>query len=254
MQRLFLTPREIAEDVINSGVRKANLSTSKQLILGILAGSFIAFGAQGANMLSHSITNTGLAKLLAGLIFPAGLILVILAGAELFTGNCLMIMALTEKLITFKQLIKSWLVVYIGNFLGGLLIAYLIAKSGLLESNKNLANYTINIALAKINLSFMQAFIRGLLCNWLVCLAVWVSFGADDFTGKILAIFAPVCLFVISGFEHSIANMYYIPAGIFASNSIKWAEMLNNLLPVTLGNIVGGVFFVGIAYKFAYLK
>ncbi len=252
MQKLFLTPKEISENVINSGVIKANLSTSRQLILGILAGSFIAFGAGGANMLSHSITNMGLAKLLAGLIFPTGLILVILAGAELFTGNCLMIMALAEKMITFKQLIKSWLVVYIGNFLGGLLIAYFIAKSGLLTGK--LENYTINIALAKINLSFMQAFIRGLLCNWLVCLAVWVSFGADDFTGKIFAIFFPVCLFVISGFEHSIANMFYIPAAIFASNSITWPEMFNNLLPVTLGNITGGVFFVGIIYWYCYAK
>ena len=254
MQKLFLTPSEIAESVINSGVRKANLSASKQLILGVLAGSFIAFGAQGSNMVIHAMSNAGLAKLVAGIIFPAGLIMVILAGAELFTGNSLMIIALMERLITFKQLIKSWLIVYIGNFAGGLLIAYLMAKSGLISSNKNLELFTINTALTKINLSFMQAFIRGVLCNWLVCLAVWMSFGADDFTGKISAIFFPVCLFVASGFEHSIANMYYIPAGIFAGGAITWPEMFNNLLPVTLGNITGGVFFAGVIYWYCYVR
>lgn len=252
MQKLYLTPSEIAESVINSGVKKANLRNTQQITLSILAGVYIAFGAHGANMLSHSINNPGLAKLLSGLIFPAGLIMVILAGAELFTGNCLMIMSLSERRITFTQLIKSWIIVYIGNFIGGVLIAYLIAKSGLLSDN--LKNFAANIALTKINLSFMQAFIRGILCNWLVCLAVWMSAGADDFTGKILAIFFPVCLFVASGFEHSIANMFYIPVAIFAKGAVTWPEMFNNLLPVTLGNIVGGAFFVGGAYKFVYAR
>ncbi|MBQ7577674.1 MAG: formate/nitrite transporter family protein [Synergistaceae bacterium] len=256
MQRLFLTPSEIADEAIKSGYKKANLTITKQLTLGILAGAFIAFGAQGANMAVHAINNPGLAKLIAGLIFPAGLIMVVIAGAELFTGNSLMIMALADRQITFLQLLRSWVVVYVGNLIGSVLIAYFVAKSGQFDFNGGqLGNFTINTALAKINLSFMQAFIRGILCNWLVCLAVWMSYGSDDLTGKVLVIFFPILLFVASGFEHSIANMYYIPAGIFADtqNIISWSAMFTkNLIPVTLGNIVGGAFFVGIIYKFAY--
>ena len=256
MQRLFLTPSEIADEAIKSGYRKANLTISKQLTLGILAGAFIAFGAQAANMAVHAINNPGLAKLIAGLIFPAGLIMVVIAGAELFTGNSLMIMALADRQINFLQLLRSWAVVYVGNLIGSVLIAYFIAKSGQFDFNGGkLGVFTVNTALAKINLSFMQAFIRGILCNWLVCLAVWMSYGSDDLTGKVLVIFFPILLFVASGFEHSIANMYYIPAGIFADSQeiLTWSAMFTkNLIPVTLGNIVGGAFFVGIIYKFVY--
>ncbi|MDY6399482.1 MAG: formate/nitrite transporter family protein [Synergistales bacterium] len=240
---------DIKDAAVNAGIKKANFSALNQFILGILAGAFIAFGSQAANMISHAINNPALAKFIAGLIFPAGLILVVLAGAELFTGNCLMIMALLEKKITLKKLLRSWIIVYIGNLLGGIFIAFLISKSGQLN-NELLKEFTIKAAKNKISLSFCNAFILGLLCNWLVCLAVWLTFGASDTSGKILAIFFPIWLFVASGFEHSVANMYYIPAGIFAEGEgLTWTAMfIKNLLPVTLGNIVGGAIFVGFIY------
>ncbi|MBQ7559331.1 MAG: formate/nitrite transporter family protein [Synergistaceae bacterium] len=239
----------IKEAAVNAGIKKANFSALNQFILGILAGAFIAFGSQAANMISHAINNPALAKFIAGLIFPAGLILVVLAGAELFTGNCLMIMALLEKKITLKKLLRSWIIVYIGNLIGGIFIAFLISKSGQLN-NELLKEFTIRVAKNKISLSFCNAFILGLLCNWLVCLAVWLTFGASDTAGKILAIFFPIWLFVASGFEHSVANMYYIPAGIFAGGEgLAWGAMFTkNLLPVTLGNIAGGAVFVGFIY------
>ncbi|MBR6900624.1 MAG: formate/nitrite transporter family protein [Synergistaceae bacterium] len=237
------------EIAVNVGIKKSEISALNQLILGILAGAFIAFGSQAANMISHSINNAAIAKFVAGLIFPTGLILVVLAGAELFTGNCLMIIALLEKKITLKKLLRSWFVVYIGNLIGGILTAFLISKSGQLN-NEMLREFTIKVATNKISLSFCNAFILGLLCNWLVCLAVWLTFGATDTTGKILSIFFPIWLFIASGFEHSVANMYYIPAGIFANGEgLSWCAMfMKNLLPVTLGNIIGGAGFVGFIY------
>lgn len=239
----------IKEAAVNAGIRKANLSALNQFILGILAGAFIAFGAQAANMISHATANAALAKFIAGLIFPAGLVLVVLAGAELFTGNCLMIISLLEKKITLKKLLRSWLIVYAGNLIGGIFIAFLISKSGQFN-NELLKEFTVKAAKNKISLSFCNAFILGLLCNWLVCLAVWLTFGASDAAGKILSIFFPIWLFVASGFEHSVANMYYIPAGIFAGGEgLTWGAMfMKNLLPVTLGNIIGGAFFVGFIY------
>ena len=258
-----MTQSEIA---INAGIKKANLSTFKQFILGIMAGAFIAFGAEAANMISYNIASVNTAKFLAGLIFPAGLIMVVIAGAELFTGNCLMIFALAEKKITLKNLLRSWVVVYLGNFVGGILIAGLIYFSGQLNYDGGLLGaYTIKAAASKTAMNFLPAFVMGVLCNWLVCLAVYMSYGADSTVGKAAVIFFPIWLFVASGFEHSIANMYYITAGIFSKsnglylskaielgadvNNLNWLNMLvKNLLPVTLGNILGGAGFVGLAY------
>ena len=233
----FLSPSEIAEFTVNIGIKKANLSFLKQFLLGILAGAFIAFGAQAANIVSLNGS-----KFLAGLIFPTGLILVLIAGAELFTGNCLMVMSLFERKISLLSLLRSWFTVYIGNLAGGILIAFLISRSGLFN-NEALREFTVK-------------FVLGVLCNWLVCLAVWISFAAKDVSGKILAIFFPIWLFITSGFEHSVANMYYIPAGIFLeiqTENLTWSSMFfNNLLPVTLGNIVGGAVFVGFVYYLIY--
>ena len=271
----FLTPSEIAEFTVNAGIKKANLTVMNQFILGILAGAFIAFGAQAANMASHTITNVSIAKFIGGLIFPVGLMMVLMAGAELFTGNCLMIMALAERKINLIQLLRSWIIVYLGNLAGGILIAFLISCSGQLNYTGGLlGGFTIKAAAGKINLSFMNAFVLGILCNWVVCLAVWMSFGAKDGISKMFCAFFPIWLFVASGFEHSIANMYYIPAGIIAKcnalyvskalesgvsqsavDSLNWCSMFtDNLLPVTLGNIIGGSCFVGMIYWFAYLR
>ncbi|MBQ7594378.1 MAG: formate/nitrite transporter family protein [Synergistaceae bacterium] len=271
----FWAPGEIAAFASNVGVKKANLSIINQFLLGILAGAFIAFGSQAANMATHTIESVSIGKFIGGLIFPTGLILVIMAGAELFTGNCLMIIALVEKKITLSKLLRSWLIVYLGNLAGGVLVAYLISWSGQLNYTGGLlGGFTLKAAVGKVSLSFMNAFVLGILCNWLVCLAVWMSFGAKDGISKAVVIFFPIWLFVASGFEHSIANMYYISAGILAKcdslyvnkalelgtsqsaiDALNWAAMFTkNLLPVTLGNILGGAGFVGLAYWFIYLK
>ena len=271
----FLSPAEIADFTVNTGIKKAGLTPSKQFILGILAGAFIAFGAQAANLVTHTMTDTASAKFTAGLIFPAGLIMVIMAGAELFTGNCLMIISLAERKITLSKLLSSWLVVYLGNLLGSVIVACLVSVSGQWNMTAGLlGGLTLKTAAAKISIGFTEAVTLGILCNWLVCLAVWMSFGAKDGISKAVCIFFPIWVFVASGFEHSIANMYYIPAGIMAKcnpsyvskaletgasqagiDALNWCSMFTrNLLPVTLGNIIGGAVFVGLAYWFTYLR
>lgn len=271
----YLSPVEIADFTVNAGIKKAGLTPSKQFVLGILAGAFIAFGAQAANMATHTITDVAVAKLIGGLIFPAGLMFVLMAGAELFTGNSLMIIALAERKITLPALLRSWVIVYLGNLVGGILMACLISWSGQLDYTGGLLGAaTIKAAAGKTSLTFTRAFVLGILCNWLVCIAVWTSFGAKEGISKAACIFFPVWMFIASGFEHSVANMYYIPAGIMAKcspayvskaletgasqaaiDALSWGSMFTrNLLPVTLGNIVGGVVFVGLVYWFAYLR
>ncbi|MBQ3586763.1 MAG: formate/nitrite transporter family protein, partial [Synergistaceae bacterium] len=227
------------------------------------------------NLVTHTMTDTASAKFTAGLIFPAGLIMVIMAGAELFTGNCLMIISLAERKITLSKLLSSWLVVYLGNLLGSVIVACLVSVSGQWNMTAGLlGGLTLKTAAAKISIGFTEAVTLGILCNWLVCLAVWMSFGAKDGISKAVCIFFPIWVFVASGFEHSIANMYYIPAGIMAKcspsyvskaletgasqsgiDALNWCSMFTrNLLPVTLGNIIGGAVFVGLAYWFTYLR
>ena len=272
----YLTPAEIAANTVQVAKNKINLSIDRQLLLGILAGAFIAFASQGSNMAAFNLLakpeTFGLGKTLAGAIFGTGLMLVILAGGELFTGNTLISMGVLEGDISLSKMLRNWLFVYLGNFIGSLIIAYMMIQSGLFNSGGNmLGGVTIKIASYKVGLPFMSAFYLGIMCNWLVCLAVWMAYGAKDMVGKIFAIFFPIWLFITSGFEHSIANMYYIPAGIMAKvnpewvaastldaaklNALNWGSFLmKNLIPVTLGNIVGGVLFVGGIYWFVYLK
>lgn len=272
----MLTPSEIAETAVDTATKKAGLSTSVQFALAILAGAFIAFASQGSNMAAFNLLaeaeTYGLGKVLAGAIFGTGLMLVILAGGELFTGNTLMAAAVLSKKVRVSVMLKNWAVVFTGNFVGAMLITLMIVASGQLDSGGGLlGGQTLKIAVHKVNLPFLSAFFLGIMANWLVTLAVWLSYGARDMTGKILAIFFPIWLFITSGFEHSIANMYYVPAGILAKSNPAWAAasglsadvletltwqnfLLGNLLPVTLGNIVGGAVFVGGAYWFIYLK
>lgn len=271
-----LKPNEILEASFQASETKAESGFGKLAILSILAGAFIAFAAEGSNMAAFNLLASagtyGLGKVLAGVVFGTGLMLVVLCGGELFTGNTLMLAATAEGRIRPGKMLRNWGIVYIGNLIGALLIVFAISVSGLLESGGGmLGAVTLKIASAKVNLSFSQALILGILCNWLVCLAVWLSYGADTMAGKILGIFFPIWLFVTSGFEHSIANMYYIPVGILAKGSETFVELagiapeilenltwqgffLSNLLPVTLGNILGGGIFVGMAYRYAYRK
>lgn len=272
----YLTPGEIAETTIQTGMKKVKLIWLHQLLLGILAGAFIAFAAEGSNMAAFNLfakpETYGLGKVLAGAIFGTGLMLVVLAGGELFTGNTLIVMGILDGKVKIREMLKNWFFVYLGNLIGSLLIAHMMVQSGLLNSGANvLGGVTIKIASYKVGLTFMQAFYLGIMCNWLVCLAVWLAYGAKDMVGKIFGIFFPIWLFITSGFEHSIANMYYIPAGIMAKANPAWAEashltaeqlanlnwstfVVNNLIPVTLGNIIGGSMFVGGIYWFVYMK
>lgn len=269
-----LKPAEILDYTIETGVAKSGGRFFKLLFLSIMAGAFIAFAAEGSNMAAFNLfyqpTTYGLGKVLAGAIFGTGLMLVVLCGGELFTGNTLILAAVCEKRVKVTTMLRNWVIVYIGNLIGSLLIAYMMYQSGLFSSGADvLGAVTLKIAAYKTGLSFMQAFYLGIMCNWLVCLAVWLSYGADTMAGKILSIFFPIWLFITSGFEHSVANMYYIPAGIMAKanesfvelshvsaealNQLTWSGFfIDNLIPVTLGNIVGGGIFVGIAYWFVY--
>ncbi len=275
----YLTPAEITETTIQIGIKKTKYSTLNLFLLGILAGVFIAFASEGSNMAAFNLfakpETYGLGKALAGAIFGTGLMLVVIAGGELFTGNTLIFTGVLAKRISLKAMLRNWFYVYLGNFVGSVLIAYMMNESGLFGSGANvLGAVTIKIAVYKVGLSFSQAFYLGIMCNWLVCLAVWMATGAKDISGKIWAIFFPIWLFITSGFEHSIANMYYIPAGILAKGNPQWAQaamelgvsadklaalnwnsfLIQNLLPVTLGNIVGGAVFVGGLYWFIYLR
>jgi formate/nitrite transporter len=274
MEKAILSPPEITSEFIEIGVKKTGNKARNLVILGILAGAFIAFASQGSNYAIHNIASIGLAKTLAGALFATGLMLVVVAGGELFTGNCLIVISCLAGKSRWSGLLRNWFFVYLGNFIGSVLIAFLIFKSGQLNaSNGALGGLTIKTAVYKTGLSFENAFYLGILCNWLVCLAVWMAAGAKDMAGKLLAIFFPIWLFITSGFEHSIANMYYITAGIMAKSNPVWVkaayelgvtpdklDALNigtlftkNLIPVTLGNIVGGAVFVGMSYWMCYL-
>ncbi len=266
-------PKTIAETVASSiGVGKANSPWLTVTVLGVLAGSYIGFGG----LLSTSITfdmaavmGVGFTKFMAGSAFSLGLMLVVIAGAELFTGNNLMISSVLTREITFGSMLKRWGVVYLANFIGSLLIALLFYFSGLWKTgNGSLGAAAINIAMKKVELGFNEAIFRGIGCNWLVCLAVWMALAARQTIGKIFAIFFPIMGFVAIGFEHCVANMYFIPTGIFlktwvadvaigniSTDSLTWINFLwKNLLPVTIGNVIGGGVFVGMSYWGAYLR
>lgn len=265
----FLSPKEIAEAYDNISVNKARNSLGNLFIMGILAGVYIAFAGFASQTISYTIDNPGLAKFASGAVFPVGLMLVVIAGAELFTGNNLMIIGVMDKKISFGELLRNWIIVYTANFIGSVLFAFLVSRSGLFDSAGGLLGTTIiKAAIGKVSLPFSQALIRGILCNIMVVLAVWMATAAKDITGKISAIWFPIMLFVMSGFEHSIANMYFIPAGIFAKVNTAYINggqfeaaslsrlniggLFANLIPVTIGNIIGGAAVIGLGYWYVY--
>lgn len=250
-------------------VAKANGSLKNLSILGFLAGAYIAFGAILATMVSHDLAKfvgVGFAKFLAGGVFSVGLMLVVIAGAELFTGNNLMIMSALDKQITYKKLLGKWGIVYLANFVGSVFVAFLMFKTELWKVNgMGVGAKALAIANGKCNLSFGVALSRAILCNWLVCLAVYMAVASRTVVGRIFAIFFPIMAFVASGFEHSVANMYFVPFGIFLKNTaaagsmdlinLTWGNFIvANLIPVTIGNMIGGVVFVGVLYWNVYIK
>lgn len=266
-------PAEMAQRVETVGVKKAALNTWTMLALAVLAGAFIALGANFATLVwADNGLPYSLSRLAGGLVFTLGLILVIVGGAELFTGNNMIVMAWAANRVSTAQLLRNWLIVYAGNFIGAVLTAYAVylSRQWAFDGYK-VGAAALNIASTKASLDFVPALVLGVLCNALVCLAVWLCFSARTTTDKILAIIPPISAFVAGGFEHSVANMYFIPLGLFLRDEPKvleaagrtaeqlagltWAGFaLNNLVPVTLGNIIGGAVMVGAIYWFIYLR
>jgi formate/nitrite transporter len=266
-------PKTIAETVAQTvGVAKATSPWFTVFILGILAGAYIGFGG----LLSTTVTfdmaakwGLGFTKILGGAAFSVGLMLVVIAGAELFTGNNLMVSSVMSREITLSTMGKRWAVVFVANFIGSILVTLLFYYSGLWKTGDGaLGAAAVKIAFNKVSLSFSEALWRGIGCNWLVCLAVWMALASRQIIGKIFAIFFPIMAFVAIGFEHSVANMYFIPTGILLMNGagisnvpgvdpniLGWINFLwRNLFPVTIGNIIGGAVFVGMSYWGAYLR
>ena len=285
-----LMPKDMAAKAENIGVAKAGLGTYRMFALGILAGAFIAMGANyattvwaglgkivvsaGADVAFTTAIPFGIQRLLGGVVFATGLIMVVVGGAELFTGNCLMPMAWASKKITTGAMLRNWVIVYLGNFVGSVLTAYLIFLGKQHTFGGGAVGLTaLNIGIAKTSLGFLQCIVLAIFCNALVCMAVWLCFGARATGDKVLAIIPPISAFVACGFEHCVANMYFIPSALFikdfdpvyfatvAANLkdggaiLTWGNFLfNNLLPATIGNIIGGSLMVGGMYWFIYLR
>jgi formate/nitrite transporter len=246
-------PAEIARLVEAAGVAKAGLGFAQTLTLAVLAGAFIGFGGAAYTMaMTGADPGFGPARALGGIVFSLGLILVIVGGAELFTGNALMVMAAVDRRITLAQLGRNWAIVLAGNAIGAVGLALAFATTGLLDGPMGVT--AAKIATAKVALPATEAFMRGVLCNALVCLAVWLTFAARTVAGKVLAILWPISGFVLLGLEHSVANLYLLPQGALAGAPVGWIPALGNLVWVTLGNILGGAGGVALAYRFAYLR
>ena len=263
----FYTIKEAVEKYMDGCKAKAEMSVWRLIGKAIMAGAMIGMGAGISSVAAHTVADVGLARLVAGVVFPVGLMMVILMGAELFTGDCLFGMSLLDRKQKIWDFVKLLIFVYIGNFLGAGLIALLFSASGQWDySSGMLGAYTIKVALGKANISFVQGIISGILCNILVCAAVIMAVCAKDVTGKLLVSFFVIMMFVVGGFEHCVANMYYITAGLIAKLnpeyvalamssygfSEEYIESLNiynflvtNLIPVTIGNIIGGFACVG---------
>lgn len=252
----YRNPSQIAQITIETGTRKANLPVLSQFILGFLAGAFIALGfLLDIRVIANVPKEWGsFANFLGAAVFPLGLVLVIIAGGELLTGNMMsMTLAALARTITVRKLVQGWFWVTVSNFLGAVFVAYMFGHvAGLTAEGPFLAK-TVAIAEAKLHDTFIQAFVSGIGCNWLVTLAVWLSYGAEDIGGKILAIWFPVMAFVAIGFQHVVANMFVIPAAIFAGHA-TWADWFRNFVPVFLGNAVGGSVFVALLYWIVYVK
>ena len=254
MEKRFLAPKEVANAIVNVGVMRANLKTAPMICLGILAGLFIGFGGLGNIIISQTLGNidAGLAKFAGAAVFPVGLMLVVIAGAELFTGNNLMTLSFMEKKITLSQMFRNWGIVWIANLVGSILLVLIVFYGGVLSGDA--ATKSIAIAEAKASLDITSLIFRGILCNIIVVLAVWMATSAQDIISKIFACWFPIMLFVLCGFEHSVANMYFIPMGMILGAKVTMAQLIKNLIFVSIGNIIGGAIIIPFLYRWAYLK
>lgn len=255
----FYTSKEILKKVHEAAFTRSNTKVGNTLVLAFMAGAYIALGGLlavtvGGGMPGIAAENPGLSKFLMGAVFPLGLILCAIAGADLFTGNtAYFIPPVMSGKMHVKDLVKNWTLVYVGNFIGSLFVAFVLAYSTGVFEAKPWHDTILKIAEVKTTAPFLKVFAKGIGANWLVALAVWLGFAAQDVGGKILAIWFPVMAFVAMGFEHSIANMFFIPTAMFYGAPISWSDFLvHNLLPATLGNIVGGSILTGGLYWFVY--
>lgn len=270
----ILSPEAIARKAESVGVNKANYNIRTTITLGILAGVFIAFASEFYLIAVFDAGfHASFTRILGGLVFSLGLILVLLTGAELFSGNTLLLIAYMTKKISLAKLLRNWVLVYIGNFMGALGISIIVFLSRQWEvGDGTLGAHAMYIAVDKVSMGFWEAFFSGVLANSLVVLAIWISYSGRTATDKIVSVILPITAFVASGFEHCIANMFFIPFGLMVQNTPLVREVFvsefsgmafdkltlegfifNNLIPVTLGNIIGGGVLVGLAYWFVYL-
>ena len=268
-----LPPADVARRAETVGVAKAGMPALDVFVLSVLAGAFIALGAAFATTVGSGMADTpyGITRLLVGLAFTLGLILVVVAGAELFTGNNLIVMAWGSRRISTASLLRNWSIVYVGNFVGAVGTAVLVFLAKEYTFGGGSVGVTaLTVGASKTDLGFGQAIVLGALCNALVCLAVWLTYGAHTTTDKILAVVPPIAAFVALGFEHSVANMYFIPEALLVKTDTAWVQstsgvpelttltwdgfLLGNLLPVTIGNVIGGGIMVGAVYWFVYLR
>lgn len=264
----YLSPQEITNYTSDGGVNKVNRSALLALVMAIMAGVYIALGGFASSVAAHDVANKGLAKLVTGAVFPIGLMFVVINGADLFTGNCLIVISTLEKRTTWGGFFKNLIIVLVGNFIGAVAIAFLVANSGILNmSDGRFGAYAIKTAVSKSNLQFTQALCLAIICNIYVCAGIWMIYAAKDITGKVMAGFFSIFAFAISGAEHIVANMFYIPVALFVKSNAEYMELahatadqlswgkflINNAIPVTLGNIIGGV-FIGGMYFLIYKK
>lgn len=256
------TPAEIANLYIMVGDGKTTRKSWVMFVLAVFAGIFIALGGLTSQIVSCGVVPVALGRFLSGLVFPIGLMMVIIAGGELFTGNCLIFISVLSKNTYMTAMLRSWFFVYLGNLVGGVIVSALVNFGHVLSMYDGaLAQLAVSTAKAKVSMPFIDAMIKGILCNFLVCIAVWVSFSTEEVPGKIVALYLPIVLFVICGFEHSVANMYFIPTGLIATHvygleaeGLTWLNFFwKNLLPVTIGNIIGGSILVGAGYWLVFL-
>lgn len=263
----YFSIKEVLEKYIAGCQGKVSMSNGKLFVKAILAGMMIALGAAGSSVAAHTVADVGLARLVAAVVFPVGLMMVVLMGAELFTGDCLAAMSVMDKKQKVGQIVRLLVVVWVGNLVGSTILAWMVSQSGQFDySGGMLGAYTIKIAVGKVGITFAKGVISGILCNILVCAAVLMAMCAKDISGKLLACFFVIMLFVTSGYEHCVANMYYITAGLFAAQNPTYAQLaadaygftaeqmgnlnlygyfVTNLIPVTIGNILGGAAFLG---------
>lgn len=269
MEKSILKPAEICAEVIEVFKKKSEYPVIKSIVLGILAGIFISIGAFSAAVASHSVENAGLAKLVAGSVFPVGLVLIVICGGDLFTSTCLMAVPCADKKVKFKKMLFNWIIIYISNFVGAILFAILIHETKLLDfNNYKLGGYVLKVAISKASMSFPQALASGILCNILVSVAVWASMAAKDSAGKVAIIWFPIMAFIVGGFEHCVANMYYFTIALLNKGNLNYVHAYNlteqklehlsiqgmviNLIPVTIGNIIGGGVIIGLGLWVAF--